>query len=103
MNMGKNRGNSDLSTDYEGHCGNCHKHFEEDDKYCRYCGTRRGEGAFAPYENIMQCIYGPMPVVRNHICPNCNYAWTNCVMIDNEKYCPKCGTNIISGSGKIAD
>ena len=38
----------EMSTDYEGRCGNCHGFLGEEDKYCRYCGTRRGEGAFEP-------------------------------------------------------
>ena len=52
---------SGLSTDYEGRCGNCHKFFGEGDLYCRYCGTKAGEGRYEPYDDIMQCVYGPPP------------------------------------------
>ena len=74
-------------------CGNCHALLDEDDRYCRICGTRAGEGAFEPYQQIMQCIYGPRPEERTHVCETCGYTWTTCQMLDREKYCPKCGGN----------
>ena len=88
-------------TDYENRCGNCHGFFEENDKYCRYCGTKRGEGAFAPYQNFMECIYGPAPVKRTHECPKCKYTWETFVMIDDEDYCPQCGARaaVVKESG----
>lgn len=73
-------------------CGNCHAPLAEGDRYCRKCGTKAGEGAFEPYQQIMQCIYGPMPVNRTHVCEKCGYTWTTCLMIDNQKYCPVCGS-----------
>lgn len=73
------------------YCGNCHAYLEPDDKYCRICGTKAGMGAFKPHLEIMQCIYGPEPVDRIHICKRCGYTWKTCLMIDKEKYCPKCG------------
>jgi len=82
----------ELSTDYEGRCGNCHKSLNDDDKYCRYCGTKRGEGAFKPYQNVMYCIYGPMPVKRTHKCKKCGNTWETMLMIDNEDFCPICGS-----------
>lgn len=85
----------ELCTDYEGKCGNCHSSLGQEDAYCRICGTKRGEGAFAPYSNIMQCIYGPMPQERNHKCLKCGYSWKNCVMVDRDKYCPKCGDKVV--------
>jgi len=39
---------SNYSTDYEGKCGDCREIFDETDQYCKYCGTKRGEGAFEP-------------------------------------------------------
>lgn len=80
------------STDYEGRCGNCHSRLQENDKYCRHCGTRRGEGAFEPYQNLMQCIYGPRPVERKHRCTQCPHTWVSCLMVDDEDYCPECGS-----------
>ena len=72
-------------------CGNCHTPLNEGDRYCRKCGTKAGEGAFEPYQQIMQCIYGPMPVKRTHVCEKCGYTWTTCLMIDDYQYCPVCG------------
>ena len=72
-------------------CGNCHAYLG-DGAYCRICGTKRGEGKYRPYQNIMQCIiYGPMPIKRVHTCQKCGYQWETCVMIDDERFCPKCG------------
>lgn len=85
-------------------CGNCHARLGSEDKYCTICGTKAGEGKFEPYQNIIQCIYGPMPVVRNHICRDCGYQWKNCMMIDKEKYCPKCGNKVeVSEDGDNGD
>lgn len=81
------------SDDYKGKCGNCHNSFHEDEKYCRYCGTKRGEGKFEPYKINMdfQCIYGPMPVKRTRQCKKCGYSWETNLMVDDEKFCPQCG------------
>lgn len=72
-------------------CGNCHAYLSPEDKYCRLCGTKVGKGAYDPYQDLMQCIYGPEPVEREHQCRRCGYKWKTCAMVDNEKYCPKCG------------
>lgn len=93
FNYGNNQyynNDESLCTDYEGKCGNCHKNLGNDE-YCRYCGTKRGEGTFEPYQNVSYCIYGPAPRVRVHTCPSCNYEWRTHSMIANEKHCPKCG------------
>lgn len=81
----------DMCTDYEGKCGNCHSIMGKDDMYCKICGTKAGKGKFLPYEDIMECIYGPMPIEREHLCKKCKYSWTTVLMVDDEKYCPKCG------------
>lgn len=73
-------------------CGNCHEYLNDNDKYCRYCGTKRGEGKFLPYLNIMECIYGPMPEKRIHICESCYYQWETESMIDKQNFCPMCGS-----------
>ena len=87
-------------------CGNCHAFFHEGDEYCRYCGTKVGEGAYEPYMNFEGCIYGPPPIEREHVCENCGFSWTNHVMIDRENYCPKCGKAVTvtekTGMGNIA-
>lgn len=82
------------STDYKGRCGNCHELISDGEKYCRYCGTKRGEGKFKPYLNMIQCIYGPAPVKRKHICKVCNNTWERELMIDDECYCPQCGNKV---------
>lgn len=85
----------DTITNYaENQCGNCHATLGEKDKYCKKCGTKRGEGAFAPYKNVMRCIYGPPPVERTHLCSGCGYQWTTIAMIDTDKYCPQCGRKL---------
>lgn len=86
------RKNTEWITEYEeNQCGNCHAYMAPEDKYCRICGTKAGEGAFAPYQNLMECIYGPRPVERTHVCKQCGHKWTTCRMLDRENYCPKCG------------
>lgn len=79
------------STDYEGRCGNCHSFLGKSDKYCRYCGSRRGEGAFEPYKNFLECecVYGPMPTYSLIQCTKCQKTWE---VSGNEDYCPDCGT-----------
>ena len=85
------------STDYHNRCGHCHEYIGED-RYCRYCGTKRGQGEYKPYLDLMQCIYGPMPIERTHKCTRCGNEYTVVSMLDNERYCPLCGgkTTIIS-------
>ena len=76
-------------------CTNCNAIFEEEDLYCRYCGSKREKGIFyQPSENIHGCIYGPPPVKRIHTCNNCGYEWSTFKMIDRENYCPRCGEPI---------
>ncbi|MBR5421937.1 MAG: hypothetical protein IK115_12405 [Lachnospiraceae bacterium] len=88
-------GKKRLSKDYDGRCGNCHTPFDTpEDEYCRYCGTKRGEGEFLPYENFEGCIYGPPPVIRTHNCPNCSYSWETSRMIDHSRFCPRCGSPV---------
>lgn len=82
------------SVDYEGRCGNCHAVLGHDDKYCRYCGTKRGEGAFAPYKNEFYCVYGP-PVKKKYKCQRCGHIWiTSTLGTDSAKYCPLCGEEV---------
>lgn len=83
-----------LITDYTGRCGNCHKNLGEKDKYCRYCGTPRGEGKFEPFRNEVYCVYAP-PMTTRHKCKECGYSWTvKTLGKDNAKFCPKCGENL---------
>lgn len=74
-------------------CGNCHAYLGTD-KFCRYCGTKAGEGAFEPYMNYEQCVYGPPPVEREHKCPDCGFNWKTHMMVDNQQFCPECGGRI---------
>lgn len=87
------------STDYTDRCGNCHKHLDEEDKYCKYCGTTRGKGAFKPYYNKILVVYGP-PVTTTRKCSSCGHKWTSSSLGgDEQHYCPLCG----SGKIKIKD
>lgn len=80
-----------LETDYTNRCGNCHAYLRPEDKYCRYCGTKRGKGTFKPFKNIIECVYGPT-VKRKYKCSSCGYIWVVGVMGgDNSRYCPQCG------------
>ena len=76
-------------------CGNCRKIIGED-KFCRYCGAEAVKTNYAPENEVISVVYGPPPTEREHICSSCGYTWKNWVMIDNERYCPKCGGNVIS-------
>ena len=63
-----------LTTDYKGRCGNCHSEIDKNDRYCPFCGTKHGEGAFQPYYNKMYCVYGP-PILRKIKCKKCGHTW----------------------------
>ena len=83
-------GRSKKSKDYRGRCGNCHAFLLKDALYCDECGTKKGEGKFKPYENIIRCYYGPPVKITQH-CSSCNYKWLKIgVGIKNSSFCPKC-------------
>lgn len=79
--------------DPETQCGNCHAFFKPGDRYCRYCGTKKGEGAYEPYPSLVHCqvVYGPMPDIRRYVCGKCGYSWEAFQMNGDKLYCPKCG------------
>ena len=70
-------------------CKNCGNTYHESDKYCRYCGAPNGSPNYI--EEMIACIYGPMPEKRIHTCVKCGYSWDTMLMIDRECFCPKCG------------
>ncbi len=70
-------------------CANCKQTYIKGDKYCRYCGAPLGDPVYI--QEVFACIYGPEPVERVHNCSRCGYTWTTTQMIDDERYCPKCG------------
>ena len=70
-------------------CANCKNTFAKGDKYCRYCGAPLGKPDYI--EEDFACIYGPLPMKRVHECADCGYSWVTNLMIDDEKFCPKCG------------
>ena len=86
-----------MSTDYENICGNCRAGLGEKDKYCRVCGTKRGDGAFKPYKVEMNLVYGPPSFFESspeevvHICTACNKTWKKNRIKPQDKYCPVCG------------
>ena len=83
--------------DYRNVCGNC-SNFLNSDRYCRKCGTKRGQGSFTPRMELMECIYGPQPVMRTHKCKKCGNTYSVALMLDDERFCPRCGgpTEIIA-------
>ena len=90
------------SVDYKGRCGKCHSMMSEGDNFCRYCGTPKGKGMFLPYENVLECVYGP-PVVTTHTCTQCGYSWkVNQLCEDRAAFCPKC-CGVLSSSHEYKD
>lgn len=79
-----------MSTYYVGKCGNCHKTIDSDDKYCKYCGTKNGEGAFLPYNNALQFAYGS-PMIKQYQCPKCGLKWQEISVGRDRRYCKECG------------
>jgi ribosomal protein L40E len=61
-NLGRKAGKENLGPMI---CGKCGIAFSENDKFCRRCGTKRGNGDFERKENIMQILYGPPPGEKN--------------------------------------
>ena len=78
--------------DYTGRCGNCHEPMGEADKYCKFCGTKRGQGRFLPFDNPMYCVYGP-PIKTKYKCKNCGTLWLTCALGGGKEasFCPQCG------------
>ncbi len=72
-------------------CANCNKRYIEGDRFCRYCGAPYGRPKFI--EERFEVIYGPRPITRQHICKECGYKWETYCMVDNERCCPKCGSD----------
>lgn len=79
-------------TDYTNRCGNCTEYMRPEDKYCRYCGTKRGEGRFLPFYNQSTVLYGAPMVKKKYKCDNCGHLWVTGVLGgENSLYCPMCG------------
>ena len=76
-------------------CGNCHTLLEPDQKFCPWCGTRRGEGRFEPYRTLQGCIYGPKPILRRYKCMECGNEWSRHNMKNDQRYCPRCGCGAV--------
>ena len=73
-------------------CLNCLATLGKDDKYCKICGTKKGEGSYCPTSESMLCIYGPPPVKRRYKCEKCGYKWEDYTMVPHHRYCPQCRT-----------
>ena len=88
MNFEENLGYENLSTDYEDRCGNCQSFMDDTDKFCKFCGTPKGEGKFEPYKNMILVLYGP-PITLKYMCNQCNAKWNSFGMsVKGEiKYC----------------
>lgn len=71
-------------------CTNCHQNYTEGDKYCRFCGAPMGKPDYI--NEWFPCIYGPNPPLKRlHKCTQCGYTWETEEMVDEERFCPKCG------------
>lgn len=88
----------EMSTDYSCKCGNCQEWIGEEAKYCPFCGTKRGEGKFEPYENIIACVYGP-PHQTTFFCSECNHKWGSSETHIKTIYCPNCKSEVIQNWG----
>ena len=82
-------------TDYNDRCGNCHEQMDPDDKFCKHCGTKRGEGSFEPYWNVPTVAYGPA-TKKKYKCRNCGNIWIDLIMNPKTRFCPACGKPDIS-------
>lgn len=79
-----------FSAEIEDRCGNCHKIISIGDRYCRFCGTKRGEDKFQPEDNQTYCVYGP-PLEIKYQCADCGTIFeSSCLGLDASKYCPHC-------------
>jgi hypothetical protein len=79
----------------EARCGKCWYFLDEEDHFCRRCGTKRGEGEFNPEDNVMEEIYGPPPAEYCFTCQACGLEWTESLMINFNKFCPQCGADVL--------
>ena len=80
-----------FKTDYHVRCGNCNCTLDPDDCYCRFCGTKRGEGEFEPENNEFFGIYAPSIWTR-YQCEECSKTWEGTVFVIHKlNYCPRCG------------
>ena len=73
-------------------CRNCSSSWHDGDRFCRYCGAPMDQPGYMIRE--FACIYGPRPVVRVHRCMKCRFRWQTELMIDEEKFCPRCGSPV---------
>ena len=59
------------TSDYVERCGNCHAYMIKSDLFCRYCGTKRGDGAFEPFDELefVQYAYGRQSKQDSNVMP----------------------------------
>lgn len=77
-------------------CKNCGFELKPEDKFCKSCGTRKGEEGMVPSHTAMLCMYGPPPIRREYICEECGHQWSEYVMFgDEQEDCPECGSKKI--------
>lgn len=76
-------------------CGNCGAHMGEKDKYCIYCGFKKGGGGYDPIRSPedLRCVYGP-PIATSYKCKFCGHRW---IELNSNKvlYCPDCGRSAL--------
>ena len=48
-----------------------------------------GSPSFIP--ESFAVLYGPRPLMRVHTCADCGFSWRTMAMVDNARWCPRCG------------
>ncbi len=82
--------------DEPNHCAKCNMPMRENDKYCEYCGTKKGLGVFFPYKNRLPYLYGS-PMKRKYKCTKCGHLWIDhSVGIGDARYCPNCKGKVLT-------
>ncbi len=85
---------------YSFRCGNCGNGMDRNDKYCRSCGTRSGEGRFEPRSHQNDALYGCLYVLRV-TCPRCGKTWNWLSVGPSEgSFCTDCGVRGLIGKAK---
>ena len=95
------------------YCQGCGSELEADAVYCKYCGTKRGEGKgynSNAYEESLErdamqvCIYGPPEAFYQYECAECGHRWEALFSVwvgeYGAKLCPQCGTQKIKKVGE---
>lgn len=76
------------------YCKNCNRSLDDDSIFCCFCGTRVGKESYVPKDDLMQVIYGPMPVTKEYNCKQCGYSWEEVIVFHDCEFCVQCGAKL---------